>query len=210
MSGHAVGNGFQHSVSRGNAEGVVVELEIDDVGAENTVLPAGIPVQNLLGLLKEEFLAVQPGEPVVLEVIDHRRSLPQMDDARDTVENHLGPVGLGNKVRSAVGESQNLGILAVGLGQDDHRDQGEPGILLDGVQKGVAVHDRHHNVQQNQGNALRVLPEQFQRGSTVFRFQRGIPRGQNFHQHGPVQRVVLNYQYFLPCFHDISPRQYPP
>ena len=67
--------------------------------------------QNFLSLLEEKLLAVQPGKPVVLELVDHGGSFPQMDDAGDAVQDDLRPVGLGYKVRRAVGQGGNLGVL---------------------------------------------------------------------------------------------------
>ena len=129
-----------------------------------------------------------------------------MDNAGDAVQNDLRPVGLGHKVCGAVGQRSDLGILRVGLGHNDDGNQRQPGILLDDVQKGIAIHNGHHYVQQNQGDAVRICAQNIQSHLTVFRLQRCIPISQDFHQHSSVQRVVLDNQYFLLRYHGVSPR----
>ena len=112
----------QQPVTGLRAEAVVVHLEILDVGADDAVFPLGVSPQALGDLLEEILPAVQPGEPVELELVGHGRVFPQLDDAGHPVQNDPGPVGLGHKVVGAVGQGLHLVGLAVPLGHDDHRN----------------------------------------------------------------------------------------
>ena len=120
---NSCGKLFQQPVTGGNAEGIVVELKIDDVGADNVVLLVRVAHKDLLGFLEEEFLAVQPGQPVILELVDHGSSLLKVENAGNPVENYLRTVGLGNEVRSAVRQGGDFSVLAAGLGHYNHRNQ---------------------------------------------------------------------------------------
>ena len=120
-----------------------------------------------------------------------------MDDAGDPMKNYLGAVGLGYEIRGPVGQSGHLRILAGVLGHDDDRNQGQLGILLEDIQEGIAVHDGHDDVKQDQGNVVRMRLQNVQGCLTVLGLQGGVLPGKNFHQHSAVQLVVLDNQNFF-------------
>ena len=107
------------------------------------------------------------------------------------MQNHLGPIRLRHKVRGAVGQGRHLVFLTVSLGHYDHRDEGQLPVGLHLIQEGVAIHHRHHHIQQDQGDAVFVLAQDFQRLLPVLRLQNFIFTGQYLTQGGPVQLVIL-------------------
>ena len=193
------GDSAQQPVPGRNPEHVVDQLEILDVGADHIVALLGILGQQLLGLPVEKLLAVKPGQPVVLELVDHGRRLPQIDDAGHAVQDHLGLVGLCHEIGGPVSQGRHLVGLAVILRGDDHRDGRVVGRGFHDGQKGIAVHHGHHQIQQNEGYLILVPFQQGERLLPVFRFQHLILIGQYRVQHSPVDLVVLNHQY---CFID--------
>ena len=110
------------------------------------------------------------------------------------MQDHLRPIGLGHEVRSPVGKGRHLVLLAAGLGGDDHGDQGQLRILPDHIQQGIAVHHRHHHIQQDQRNFFSPLPQQVKRNLTVLRLQNIVAFLQDRAQNLPVQLVILHNQ----------------
>ena len=82
-----------------------------------------------------------------MELVDHGGSLPQLDKAGHPVQDDLGTVGLGHKVRGPMGQGRHLVLLAVALRGHDDRDEGKLSVIPDPVQEGIAVHHRHHHIQ---------------------------------------------------------------
>ena len=80
-------------------------------------------------------------------------------------------VRLGHKIICAVFQGGDFIVLTVFLRHDDYRDERKHRILSDDIQKGVAIHHRHHNIQQNQSDAVLALPQNIQSYLPVFRFQ---------------------------------------
>ena len=117
------------------------------------------------------------------------------------MENHLGPVGLGHKVRGAVGKGCHLVLLAAALGHDDHGNQGQLRLPPELVQKGIAIHHGHHDVQKNEGYAVPALAENVQRFLAVSGLQYTVLLRQNLAQHGTVQLVVLHNKNVLARHH---------
>ena len=107
------------------------------------------------------------------------------------MQDHLGPIRLWHKVRGAVGQGRYLVFLAVALGHYDDRNEGQLGVILDPVQKGIAVHHWHHHIQQDQGDAVLMLIQDLQCLLSVLRLQHLIVAGQDLTQDGPVQLVIL-------------------
>ena len=108
------------------------------------------------------------------------------------MENDLGPVGLGHKVRGAVGKGGDFVGLVVVLGGDDDRNGGQLGVRLGPVQEGEAVHDGHHHIQKDQSHILALRFQKLQRLLAVFRLQHRIVFAENLHQNFPVQGVVFH------------------
>ena len=108
------------------------------------------------------------------------------------MQDHLGTVGLGDKIHGAVGQGVDLIGLTVALGHDDDRDHRQLVIGLDLIQEGIPVHNGHHHIQQDQGDAVRMLLQDLQRFLTVFRLQDGILFVQDLPQQLAVQLVVFH------------------
>ena len=144
----------QQAVPRRDAEDVVDQLEVFDVGTDDIVLQRRVLPEDLPDPLVEKFLAAQAGQPVILELVDHGGGFTQADDAGRAVQDDLRLIGLGHKIRRAVGEGRHLVGLAVALRGDDDRDGRIVGMLLDDRKEGVAVHDGHDDVQQDQSDLL--------------------------------------------------------
>ena len=181
-----IGDFCQQAVSRRDAKHIIIQLEILHIGEYQTVFPLRILRQPLPHLLVKELLAVKPGKPVILNLADNTAGLPQLDKAGHPAQNHLGPIGLGHKVRGAMGQGQYLVFLAVALGGHDDRNQRQLCVLPDAVQEGIAVHHRHHQIQQDQGNTVLMLMQDIQRLLPVFRLQDPIAVGQHLAQDRPV------------------------
>ena len=128
---HGVRGFPQQPIPFRHAEGIIIQLKIYNIGANDAVFSLRILPKPLPHLLIEELPAEEPGQPVILEQIHHGGCFPQLNDAGDPVQNHLGPVGLGNKIRGAVSQGGYLIGLAVALGHDDDGDQRKPVICLD-------------------------------------------------------------------------------
>ena len=111
------------------------------------------------------------------------------------MEDHLGAVGLGHKVGGAVGQGGNLILIAAALGGHHHRNQGQLPISANPIQEGIAVHLRHHHIQENEGDAALVRLQQLQRRLTVLRLQNQVFLRQNLAEDRPVELIVLNHQY---------------
>ena len=185
----------QQTIALLYAEGVVIELEIFDVRAENAVILLRAFLQTPADLAVEVFAAVQPGERIILELVDHGGGFAQLDDAGDAVQDDAGPVGLGNEVRCAMRQRVDFVRLAVFLRHDDDGNLHEALIRLDGIEKGVSVHDGHHHVEEDQRGFIRVALQNLQRFPTVFRLQHLILAPENLAEQLPVERVVLDDEY---------------
>ena len=85
-----------------NAEYIINQFEIHDIGANDIILPVRMLHQSFPYPLVKKFLAVEPCKPVILNQINHGSRFPQMDDTGHPVQNHLGLVGLRNKISRAV------------------------------------------------------------------------------------------------------------
>ena len=201
----AVGGLLQQAVSAGGAVHIVVQLEILDVGAENDVLGPGVFVQAFAHLAVEKFLAVQAGQAVVPELVHHRRGLAQFDQAGHPVQDHPGAVGLGHKVGGAVGQRRDLVLFAVALSGNDDRYRGPAFAAAQPVQKGVAVHNGHHHVQQDQRNVGGGAAQHLQRLLPVFGLQRVVLFSQDGAEHFPVDRAVFHNKDFFTRLHGHSP-----
>ena len=110
------------------------------------------------------------------------------------MQNDLRAIGLGNKVRCAVAQGGNFVSLAVILGGDDYRNLRQIGILFDVIQKGKAVHHRHLDIQQNQGDMILVHGKQLQRIAPVIRLQHMVLLRQNIHKNFPIQVIILHHK----------------
>ena len=143
------GNVFQHPVSGLGAEDVIVYLEVFNVGADDGIGGIGVLGQPLGNLLIEIFPAIQPGKPVILKLVYHGGVLLQLNQVGGPVQDDFWPVGLGNKVRCAVGQGVELILFAVALGGDDYGDEGKAAVGAQVGQKGIAVHHRHHYIQKD-------------------------------------------------------------
>ena len=148
----------------------------------------------LLRLLIEELLAVKTGEPIIAELVDHGCIFPQIDEAGHAVQDDLGAVGLGYEVRGAVLQRGELIGLAVILGGDDDGDQGQLGVLLHQLQKRIAIHHRHHHIQQDQGNIVLAIPQKVQGCLAAIRLCHVVLAGQDHAQHLAVDLVVLHHK----------------
>ena len=110
-----------------NAEAVVDKLEVFDICADDAVIPLRILRKPSPHFLVKIILAVKPRESVIFQVVDHGGGFPQLDNAGDPVEHHIGVIGLGQKVRGAVGKGGNLVLNAVTVGHDNDGDNGQLG-----------------------------------------------------------------------------------
>ena len=189
-----VSNRPEQPVALPDTEGVVEQLEIFYVRANDTIGLVRIGIQTLPELAVEKLPGIDPGKPVVLQKIYNGRVFPEVNQAGHPVQNHLRPVGLGYEVRGTAGKSRHLVLLTVGLGGDDYGDRRQHRIPPEDVQQGIAVHFRHHDVQQDQRDFLSLPPEQRKRSLAVLRLQDLITFLQNRAQNLPVQFVVLNNQ----------------
>ena len=121
----------QQHVSGRDAGNIVDQLKIFNIGVEEIIGPVRVQDQDFHHPLIEEGFRVKAGQLVVLGQAQHCGGLPKLDLAGHAVQNHLGIVGLGHKIRRAVGQSFHLVRHAVGLGGHDHRYGGKGGIRLD-------------------------------------------------------------------------------
>ena len=175
-----------------HAEAVVNHFEVFDIGADNAVAILRIVPQGSPYLFVEIVLAVHAGKPVKFQRVDHGRGFPQLDDAGDPVQHHLGMVGLGNKIRGAPGKGIHLVLHAVVLGHDDDGNQRKLRIRAHGVQKFVAIHHGHDEIQQDQGNAAWVAAQNIQCFPPVFRRKNRISILKNRSEHFPIDGIILN------------------
>ena len=136
----------------------------------------------------------------MLELIDHSRCLTQLDDTGYTVHEHLRTVRFGNKVRCAVSQCGDFVFFTAALCHHDHRYKGQLLIILYAIQKGVTVHHRHHDIEQDQGNAVRILLQDIKRLLSVFRLQHLVFAGQNLTQNRTIQFIIFYNQNLL--FHN--------
>ena len=148
--------------------------------------------EDVAHLFEEIFAAVQPGQAVEHELIDHRGGLAQLDEAGGAVEDDARAVGLGHIVGRAVGEGDELVLLVVALRGHDDGDAREHVVVADAVEEGVAVHDGHHHVQQDEGDVVPVRLQHVERLLPVFGLEHAVLRGEDFAQNLPVERVVFN------------------
>ena len=118
-----IGNRPEQPVALPDTEGVVEELEVLHVHANDTVGLVRVGIQTLPELAVEKLLGIDSGKPVVLQKIYNGRVFPEINQAGHPVQNHLRPVGLGYEVRGTVGKSRHLVLLTVGLGSDDYGDR---------------------------------------------------------------------------------------
>ena len=118
-----VSNRPEQPVALPDTEGVVEQLEIFYVCANDTIGLVRIGIQTLPELAVEKLPGIDPGKPVVLQKIYNGRAFPEVNQAGHPVQNHLRPVGLGYEVRGTAGKSRHLVLLTVGLGGDDYGDR---------------------------------------------------------------------------------------
>ena len=196
---------MQQAVPRRNAENVVDELEVVDVGADDVILLLRVLPEGLPDPLVKIFLAAQAGQPVVLELVDHGGGLPQADDAGGAVQDNLRLIGLGHKIRGAMGQRRHLVGLAVALRGDDDRDGRVIGVGLDDREEGVAVHDGHDDIQQDQGDPLPVQLQKAERLPPVPRLEDPVLRRQDPAERRPVDLAVFHYQNRFLCSHIFAP-----
>ena len=108
--------------------------------------------------------------------------------------------GPGDEVRDA----QLIGPLDVaGAGFGGDHDDGNvvnPMILGHDLQNAEAVHLRHDNIQQDQGNLSLLLLKQAHALKAVFGLDDLVLVGQHIRQNGPVEFRVVHNQYFLLLF----------
>ena len=71
-----VGHAAQEPVPCRYAENIIDKLEILYIGAQDVILPVRMLQQNFLHALIKKLFAVQPGQPVILDHIDHSRRFP--------------------------------------------------------------------------------------------------------------------------------------
>ena len=101
-----------------------------------------------------------------------------------------------------MGQGGHLVLFPVALGGHDDRDEGQFSIVPDTVQDGVAVHHRHHHIQQDQRHAVLVLAENIQRLLPVFCLQDPIAVGHYLAQYGAVQFVIFYDQDLFLLYHN--------
>ena len=99
---------LQQTVTGCNTEGIVDQLEILDVRTEDIIFHIRIPIQDVPGLLAEGIPCCILGDTVIPELIDKSRCFPQMDNACYPVQDDLGAVGFGEKIRGTMGQSRHL------------------------------------------------------------------------------------------------------
>ena len=114
------------------------------------------------------------------------------------MQDDLRAVGFGHEIGGTMSQRRDLVLLTVALGGHDDRDKRQLGIIPDLIQEGVAVHHRHHHIQENQGDTVLMLPQDFQSFLPVFRLQNLIAVGQYLVQNRTVQFVILNNENLLP------------
>ena len=175
-----LGNLFQQAVPFLLTEGIIDKFEIFNIGADNGIVLVRGLLQLLAHFLAKELHAVKTGKPVILELIHHCRSFTQLNQACHPVQDHLRAIWLGDKVRGAMGKRRHFIRFRIALRHNNDRDQRQFGILFDMVQKSIAIHHRHHDVQKNQRNTVLVLLQNIQRCLPVFRLQNLIFGGENF------------------------------
>lgn len=192
----------QQAIAGGDAEHIVDQLKIFNVRADDVVFLFRVQQEQLLDLLIKKFLAVETGQPVVLHLTDHGGGLPQADDVGDPVQDDLRPVRFDHKIRRAAGESRYLGGFAVLTGGNDHGDGGERLLRLCLGQKRAPVHPGQDQIQQNQRDLIRTLPQYAKRLGAVFRLEHPILRRENGTEVGAVDRIVVYDQDLFLQRHD--------
>ena len=154
---------------------------------------------DAVGIFKEKVTAVKHGQPVMFCSGDQLTAFTQFNDAADTGEDHLMHVkGLRDEIRSA--HLQRFELCAFFGSQDDDRDRLQLLVIAEDVQHRKPVHDRHHQVQQDDGEAVRILSDDFQRFLPVFSIQNFIIVFQDHAQNITVELLIVNYQNVLRFF----------
>ena len=169
----------QKGVAGVPAEGVVIHLEIVDIRADDVILPVGKFIKQLFGFRAEKLQIVKPREPVEFKLIGKRGIFAQVDKTGNPMQNDLRIVGLGDKVGRAVVKRGYLVGVGVALRGDDHGGKREISVGADRIEEGIAVHDRHHDIKEYEGDVVCVLPEHVQCRETVFRLKHTVLFGQN-------------------------------
>ena len=141
--------------------------------------------QHIVMLFFVHLIGDKAGEPLLLGI--------QHQDVLYPAQHHDPFKGAADIVRYA----QIVGTLDVGSilcrRDDDDRDLVQPCMVLHHPQHVKAVHARHHQIQQQQGD-IRALPHQLHRRCAVLGFQIVIAIAQYLLEQGTVDLGVIRDQ----------------
>ena len=136
-----------------------------------------------------QLLQLLQGVVVVPQVIPELLLLQARPDPR--AEQHRVE-RLGQVVRRSPLNAADHAVHLIQAGDDDDRDRPQLRIRLHPLQHRVAVHLRHHHVQQHQ--VERRLGHALQRLHAVLRLRDGVPKLRDvLRQHVAVDAVVFNH-----------------
>ena len=141
--------------------------------------------QHAVVLFFVHLIGDKAGEPLLLGV--------QHEDILHPAQHHDPLEGTADIIRY----TQIVGTLYVGSilcrRDDDDRDLVQPCVVLHHPQHVKAVHARHHQIQQKQGD-IRALPHQFHRCCTILCFQIVIAIAQYLLEQGTVDLGIIRDQ----------------
>ncbi len=172
---------------------LVDHVEVVDIQDDRVGLHVRMALIKLLGVAIEEFLVEKAGELVPFGGLDNVPVFRELDNPENTGEDNVDRrVGLRNKIDCAELQAFQLGRLL--RGGDDDGDVLELLVRFGAFQDLITRHDRHEQIQQNQGQSVLPFAHQTERFRTVRSAEHLIIIAQIVPENLAVDQFVVNNQ----------------
>ena len=147
------------------AEALVDHMEVVDIQNQRVHRDVFVAEVELLGVIVEKLPVIQNCELIALRRLDGAAVLLELDDAADAGQNHIGLIGLRDKINGAQLEALYFRGLIRGFDDDGNVPDGVVGHhRFQNVEPG---HHRHHQIQQHQRERVAVRVHELQRFAAV-------------------------------------------
>ena len=191
----------QQPVAGDNADGVVDQLEVLDVGAEDVVARGGVAHEDVANPLVEVAFAVDVGDVVVARLLGQGDGLAQAHDGRHAAERQLGAARFGDEAVGAMGEGRHLLFLA-SFGRDrDDGQGGEARVGLEALGERLPIGRRARCVGKDEGEVAALVLQELQSLVAILRLQDRVARGQGREEACSAVLVGLDCQNLLVRLH---------
>ncbi len=187
---------FEHVVALGAAVTIVDDLEIIQIKARHHIVSRFPRGDHFLRLGEKRLAVVQPREPVPLNGVHKLRRFAQADGVAEAVADDRRLVRLGDKVVRAQRQRARLRRLRRRARRDDHGDLRQLFVGCDDLERLIAVHHRHHQIQQHGGNRFALGAHDIDRLPAVFRLDDVVLGVQHTGEDHAIDSIIVDNQDF--------------